>query len=160
MRAHWVAHCRPHLDQELGPHGAGAPRGKLNAFKAGANINPLAKPLIQRLAHTLAQDPDRFRDLLVDLVDDIHSRVSVRSPTHPNIIPPSLKAALALEAVPRQLINFLAEDLFTAERDDMLGEFPPAKRADIRARLWALFLPLPPLERLVQLRRHREKNKP
>jgi hypothetical protein len=37
MRSH--VHCRPHLDHLLGPRGAGAPRGNLNACKTGANIN-------------------------------------------------------------------------------------------------------------------------
>ena len=68
-------HCRPHLDHELGPRGAGAPRGNLNAFKTGANINPFSKAQIQRIAHSLAQDPDRFQEHLVDLVKDLSLRV-------------------------------------------------------------------------------------
>jgi len=55
---------------------------------------------------------------------------------------------------------FLAQDLFTAELDDMLKEYPPAKRADVRARLWVAALPLPPIERLLAIRSHREKDKP
>ena len=153
------AHCRPHLDHELGPRGAGAPRGNLNAFKTGANINPLSRPQIQRLAHSLAEDPDRFRDHLVQLVDDIHTRTSTRSAACPDSIPPALKAVIALDAVLHQLIYFLAQGLFTAELDDMLKEFPPASRADVRARLWLAALPLPPLQRLLEIRRYRARNK-
>jgi hypothetical protein len=158
------AHCRPHLDHELGPRGAGAPRGNLNAFKTGANINPLSKAHIQRLAHSLAQDPDYFRDTLVDLVDELSLRIGDGSRARfrhasPDIMPPSLKAVLALQAVLRELVHFLAQDLYTAELDDMLKEFPPAKRADIRARVWLAALPASPLDRFLTIRRHRAKDK-
>ncbi|MGD8857605.1 MAG: hypothetical protein PVG33_14830 [Chloroflexota bacterium] len=33
--------CRSHLDPLLGPRGAGAPRGNLNALKTGEHINPI-----------------------------------------------------------------------------------------------------------------------
>ncbi|HSG18172.1 MAG TPA: hypothetical protein VLE70_17890 [Anaerolineae bacterium] len=159
-------HCRPHLDHELGPRGAGAPRGNLNAFKTGANINPFSKAQIQRIAHSLAQDPDRFQEHLVDLVKDLSLRVGdgygahdANSPAHPDILPPALKALIALDVVLHQLISLLAEDLFTAEMDDILKEHPPARQADVRARLWAAALPVPPLRRLVQIRSHRARNK-
>jgi hypothetical protein len=152
-------HCRPHLDHELGPRGAGAPRGNLNAFKTGANINPFSKPQIRRLAHSLVQDPDHLRDHLVDLVEDIHTRISTQSPARPDTIPPALTATLLINNVTQQLISVLSEEIFAAEMDRILSRTPPAERAALRARLWSIFLPVPPLQRLVELHKHRERKK-
>ena len=180
MRGH--AHCRPHLDHELGPRGAGAPRGNLNAFKTGANITPLSKPQIRRLAHSLVRDPDNFRDPLVDLVDELSRRVGYRAPDHdanspaqsearsladpevhppalPGTTPPALAAVVLLNNVTQQLISVLSEELFAAEMDRILSKTPPAERATLRARLWAIFLPVSPLQRLLTLRRHLERKR-
>jgi hypothetical protein len=59
IRGH--THCRSHRDAELGPRGAGAPPGNLNALKTGQDAHPLSRsgsaPLPNRSPSTPANSP-------------------------------------------------------------------------------------------------------
>ncbi len=53
-------HRRSHLDHLLGPRGAGAPDGNLNALKSGDHAHPLTDRYIVDLAHELVKRPDQL----------------------------------------------------------------------------------------------------
>ena len=63
MRGH--THCRAHRDDELGPRGAGAPSGNLNALKHGHHAQPLPLPDVKHLARQIIEQegtPDEIRN--------------------------------------------------------------------------------------------------
>ena len=151
--------CRSHLHHALGPQGAGAPSGNLNAYRTGAHINPLSKIQIKRLAHQLAQNPDHFEPTITQLVHDLYLRGRpLRDPARPRsdndaIVPQNIKTLLALYAVLKHLTDYLAIDLFTPELDQLIGRFPPADRSELQSILWKNLLPLPPVQRLLAVRK-------
>ena len=68
--------CRPHRDAELGPRGAGAPQGNLNALVHGRYSNPLPPPDLERLVAVALDRPD---DLPLEIglaVRSIHARTA------------------------------------------------------------------------------------
>lgn len=156
MRGH--LHCRSHLDPILGPRGAGAPPGNINAYKTGRYISPLSPIQIKRLAHDIAQDPDNFEQHLTNLVHDLWARVG-----SDKTIPPALKALLALNGITTHLIPHLANELFITELNQLLQQFPPADRADLQSTLWRILLTVPGPQRITVLRKFKsnlDKNDP
>jgi hypothetical protein len=152
-------HCRSHLDPVLVPRGAGAITGNLNAYKTGAHINPLSKTQIKRLAHQLAENPDHFQPAITQLIDDLYRRgrpLRDRARSHADkevIVPQNIKTLLALQAVLKHLTEYLAINLFTPELDQLISRFPPAEQPELQSILWRILLPLPPVERLLAIRK-------
>ena len=151
--------CRSHLNHTLGPTGAGAPAGNLNAYKTGAHINPLSKTQIKRLAHQLAENPDHFLPTVNQLVQDLYHRGRpLRDPARSRsdkevIVPQNVKTLLALQAVLKHLTDYLAINLFTPELAQLVDHFPPSERPELQSTLWRTLLPLPPVERLLAIRK-------
>ena len=67
MRGH--NHCRPHLDQFLGPRGAGAPENNVNAVKTAKNAAPFSAPQINQIALQITQNPDQIKQTLHGAID-------------------------------------------------------------------------------------------
>jgi hypothetical protein len=61
--------CRSHLDNILGPRGAGAPLGNQNARKHCNGVPVATIELIHRIAHDLYQYPDKLQAHIAQLLD-------------------------------------------------------------------------------------------
>jgi hypothetical protein len=138
--------CRSHLDPTLGPRGAGAPYGNLNAIKTGEHINPTGYAALKRLANQIANDPDSFHDLITAHIDDLYNRVG-----YGQALPRSLRTIIALQHTMKQLIPHLTNVLFIKELDCLAQSSPPEDRAAVKHDIWALLAPYSPRQRLMAL---------
>ena len=138
--------CRSHLDRELGPRGAGAPRGNLNAFKTGDYINPIGPVQLQRLADQIARDPASYRDVIMGHIDDLYLRIGYRSSATR-----VFGTLIALNKTVEELIPCLANALFIQELENMAQRCPPENRAAYIHDIWSLLAPYSPEQRLLAL---------
>jgi hypothetical protein len=120
MRGH--THCRAHLDAELGPRGAGAPKGNLNALKHGRHAHPLPPP-----------DLDHLASHLVDHPDDLPYQIGLAAQAlqdQANGDP--FKTLIALRTLVIQLVRAVATLLLASELESALNQLPPRARAEIQ----------------------------
>jgi hypothetical protein len=118
MRGHTL--CRAHRDFELGPRAAGAPAGNLNALTTGKHAQPLSRPELNRLAATIAREPDRLSDHLAPVIHSVQDRT-----TDPH------KAIAALSATLSQLLPLVTEHLVASELRAFGRRLPPEARETI-----------------------------
>ena len=112
--------CRSHRDAELGPRGAGAPQGNLNALVHGRHSNPLSPP---DLEHLVAVAVDRPDDLPLEIglaVRSIHARTG--------------HALLTLIALRRLLSQVVAQLSARFLRAELRAELRTELRAELRHR--------------------------
>jgi hypothetical protein len=120
MRGH--TRCRAHRDAELGPRGAGAPHGNLNALKHGRHAHPLPPPDLEHLARHLVEQPADLPFQIGLAVQSLQARTA-----------DPLMALVALRRLLSQLIPIVATRLFAAELQALLRDLPPAWHARLRA---------------------------
>ena len=137
--------CRPHLDPILGPRGAGAPKGNLNAIKTGsaAHFNP---DKLKDLAQCIIDDSHHYHRRLLQYLEQV-----ARPPADP------VKSLVVLRSLIETLIPIVAENLFTGETDELILSYPVHIRPSIQVLIWRAFLPLPPLKRLLKFRKMRDQ---
>jgi len=124
MRGH--KRCRSHRaaprrrrgrDAELGPRGAGAPPGNLNALKHGRYSHPLLLSDLDRMAVAIVQQPDDLALQIGQAILSIQDRIS----------DPFLALVAVRSLLPR-LIDRVADLLLTAELEVALQPLSPAVR--------------------------------
>ena len=71
---HEHSHCRAHLDHQLGPRGAGPPKGNVNALKSGRYAKPLSSAEPER---QLGQPWDTNGDGELNSIDNITNHLIV-----------------------------------------------------------------------------------
>jgi hypothetical protein len=118
MRGH--TRCRAHRDAELGPRGAGAPRGNLNALKHGHHSHPLPPPDLEQLAGHVTGHPDDLPYQIGLAVQSLQSRA-----------PDPLVTLIALRRLLSQLITAVATRLFAAELQAFLRDLPLPLRTSV-----------------------------
>ena len=138
MRGHTL--CRVHRDPELGPRGAGAPPGNLNALRHGARSHPLSAAELNALARSIVEAGDDLPDQVGMVVRSIQARVG-----------DPLLALLALRCVLPALIAEVAALAFDAELRAYLAPLPPQVRACFEEIVERAF-PAEPEQRLHVLR--------
>jgi hypothetical protein len=139
MRGHTL--CRVHRDPELGPRGAGAPPGNLNALRHGAHSHPLSAVELNGLARRVVETGDDLPYQVGRVVGSIQARVG-----------DPLLALLALRRVLPTLIAEVAALTFDAELRAYLAPLPPQARACLQEIVERTF-PAEPEQRLHLLRR-------
>jgi hypothetical protein len=144
--------CRSHLDHELGPRGAGAPMGNLNALTDGFATLPLTPATASHLAQDIVRDPDNYLYLIADVLRD-----SRRLTINP------LRSLAFLKSLIDQLQPVIAHHTFTREAETFINQFPDYLQPEVKAIIWEGMLHLPPLQRLKQFRviraNHRHRNR-
>ena len=115
MRNH--THCRPHRDLELGPRGAGAPPGNLNAVRTGQHAHPISPDQRDRLVQAILSMPEQLPQYLAEAIEDIHQRC-----------PDPVKALAALQAMIPELLIGVADGLYVAELRHLLQQQPVDRR--------------------------------
>jgi hypothetical protein len=119
--------CRSHLDHELGPRGAGAPRRNLNALKTAAHARPLAAADLHTLAKALVRLPDQLPELVAAALQSIHARTG-----------DPYKTLVAFQSSLTRLLLLVDVHLFAAEIEAVGSRLPPSERgaflAAVRAR--------------------------
>jgi hypothetical protein len=139
--------CRPHRDHELGPRGAGAPLGNLNAWKHHHHVAPNTLKLIQRAAYDLYENPDKLQEHISKFVEFFYNfRDS-------DELPHTLMVVACLKVVLEVLVDAYADVCFQAEMDEILSFLAPHDRAAARQRLWEIAVLHSPLNRVSQLRK-------
>ena len=112
MRDHDL--CRAHRDDELGPRGAGAPSGNLNALKHGRHSHPLPQPDLERLVgHVL------------DAPADLPYHVGLAARSLQARVGDPVGTLVALRRLLSQLADLLARRLLSAELRSLLDALPP-----------------------------------
>jgi hypothetical protein len=142
-------HCRPHRDPELGPRGAGAPAGNLNALRTGDHAHPLSPADLDQLVHDILRAPDQLPRLLDHTIRDIHRRCQDPART-----------LLALQALLSTLASRVADDLFVAELHAYARQLPPARRSHFELTIWPAALQLIPARKLDLIRSLRNRRQP
>lgn len=133
--------CRSHSDALLGPRGAGAPRGNLNALSRGDHAQVLTPSDLRELAHQMIHRPQGLRHSYCTLFDGIHGRTQ-----------DPFRVALAFKAAFTQLIPLIADLLFQIELDQLAQLSPADRRKASKDTIWTLALPYPPEDRLRMVR--------
>ena len=139
MRGH--NHCRPHLDQFLGPRGAGAPENNVNAVKTAKNAAPFSTPQINQIALQITQNPDQIKQTLHDAIDSILRRTD-----------DPFKILLLFQLLLVQLIPQVADNIFVDEIDAFLPRLPPEIRTTFLTNAWQGALSKDPATRLKLIR--------
>jgi hypothetical protein len=142
--------CRSHLDHTLGPRGAGAPRGNLNAVKTGQYANPMSYSMLRDLGTEIARNPDSFRATFAAHVDDLYRRVAFGPPAAR-----AYRTLLILQETMEQLVPHVANALFIEEIELLAEDCPPQNRNLYKHDLWSLLAPLSPHERLLAILNHK-----
>ena len=120
MRDH--TRCRAHRDAELGPRGAGAPPGNLNALKHGRYSYPFSRSDLESLAAALIERPGDLFSHLDLAIQSIQARTG-----------DPLMTLIALRALIRQLTRVIAARLFIPELQALLQSLPPPWRLKVMA---------------------------
>ncbi len=136
---------RPHLDHVLGPRGAGAPKGNFNSVKTGsaAHFDPVE---LKDLAQRIIDDPHYYHRCLLQYLEQVG-----RPPADP------VGSLVVLRSLIETLIPIIAENLFTVEADQFILRFPISIRPSLQVLIWRAFLPLAPLQRLLEFRKIRDQ---
>jgi hypothetical protein len=106
--------CRAHRDDKLGPRGAGAPPGNLNALKHGRHSHPLPQPDLERLAGHVLEQPD-----------DLPFQVGLAAQSLQARVGDPLVTLVALCRLLCQLTDLVATRLYTFELKAILHDLPP-----------------------------------
>jgi hypothetical protein len=148
MRGH--ARCRAHRVDELGPGGAGAPLGNLNALQTGRHAHPLHGDELSAASCALLDPAGDLSTHVADLTRSIASRTE-----DPFLVLVALRAAVS------QLVEATAARIFECELAEALAPLPEPLRDRHHARICALVAALRPEQRLFMLRRtlHRRKKR-
>jgi hypothetical protein len=136
------ARCRPHLDAELGPRGAGAPSGNLNALRHGAVARPLPAPDFERLLAAVVERPDDLPLQVALALRSIQARTG-----------DLFLSLVALRALLAHLIDRVAGRLFSGELQAALRSLSPPARDCLQAAIALCAARLRPEERLLLLRK-------
>lgn len=139
MRDH--THCRPHRDLELGPRGAGAPKGNLNALKTAANAHFLPEPELKQLGYEIAQDADFLKKYLIQLLEEVDRCADT-----------PIKTLLLYTRLLQQLTPVVSNNLFMVELKDYLQRLPPSRRSAFQTTIWKHAILRDPMSRLDFLR--------
>ena len=142
-------YCRPHLDHQLGPRGAGAPIGNSNAWTHYKHVSPDTAKYIRRIAYDLCRHPDKLQRHITHLVDYFYNHGNSED------LPRTLKAIGSLKIVLDVLLDAHAEAHFHAEMEEILAHLPPERRPGVQRRLWEIGLRRDPLNRVLQIRKAR-----
>ena len=119
MRGHTL--CRAHRDAELGPRGAGAPAGNLNALKHGRHAHPLPPPDLENLALCTVEQPAEFPLQLGRVAQSIQARTG-----------DPFAVLVALHRLLSQLLPLVATRLFESELHALSQQLPPPLCARIQ----------------------------
>ncbi len=144
MRGH--THCRSHRDSELGPRGAGAPRGNLNALRTGRHTHPLTSDDLDQLTHSILRTPHHLPRHLDLTTRSIHQRCQ-----------DPVKTLLALQSLIPSLLSRVADGLFIAELHALLEKLPPSRRNHFELLAWRQALLFGPVDKLQLLRGLRDR---
>jgi hypothetical protein len=120
MRDH--THCRAHRDAELGPRGAGAPPGNLNALKHGRYSHPFSRSDLESLAAALIERPSDLFSHLDLAIQSIQARTG-----------DPLMTLIALRVFIPQLTRVIAARLFIPELQALLQSLPPPRCLKVMA---------------------------
>jgi hypothetical protein len=148
MRGH--THCRPHLvpsselelGTTLGPRGAGAPPGNLNALRTGQHAQPISPDDLDQIVHDIVRAPDRLPHHLDLTIQSIHRRCQ-----------DPVKTLLALQALVPTLLSRVADDLFITELHVLRQQLPPTQQSRFEISVWRHALRLEPVHKLELIRR-------
>jgi len=140
MRGH--ARCRAHRDAELGPRGAGAPPGNLNALQHGAYARPLPAPDFERLVAAVIEQPDDLPLHIGLAVRSIQARTG-----------DLFLSLVALRTLLSHLADRVADRLFSAELQAALRSLPLPARDCVQATIEQYAARRCPEERLLLLRK-------
>jgi hypothetical protein len=113
--------CRAHRDDELGPRGAGAPPGNLNALKHGRHSRPLPQPDLERLADRILKGPD-----------DLPFQVGLAAQSLLTRAADPLLTLVFLCRLLSQLTDLVAARLIDTELHALLRDLPPEARGRAR----------------------------
>ena len=141
-----AVHCRSHRDHELGPRGAGAPKGNLNALKTGKYATMPTFPALGKLGLAIARDPEHLPEQIAQLTLEIHGRSG-----------DPIKTLQILRRIFPQLIPHIADSIFLVELEQYLPELPEEYRSHFLNVLYKTALPLAPEYRVRLLRELMEK---
>jgi hypothetical protein len=140
-------HCRSHRDHELGPRGAGAPKGNLNALKTGEYATMPTFPALGKLGLAIARDPEHLPEQIAQaqpsgqLTLEIHGRSG-----------DPIKTLEILRRIFPNLIPHIADSIFLVELERYLPKLPEEYRAGFLNVLYKTALPLSPEYRVRLLR--------
>jgi hypothetical protein len=140
MRGH--THCRPHLDAVLGPRGAGAPPGNLNALRTGHHAQPLSPDELDQLVQAILRAPHQLPHHLDRTIQSIHRRCQE-----------PVKTLLALQALLPAILSRVADDLFIVELHAFRQQLPPARQSQFEIEIWRHALQLSPVRKLELIRK-------
>jgi hypothetical protein len=135
MRGH--THCRSHRDSDLGPRGAGAPPGNLNALRTGRHTHPLTPDELGQLVHAILHAPEKLPHHLDLTIHSIHRRVQ-----------DPVKTLLALHSLVPTLLSRLADELFIAELHALRHQLPPTRQSQFEITVWRHALLFSPVRKL------------
>jgi hypothetical protein len=141
------ARCRTHRDAELGPRGAGAPSGNLNALRHGAYARPLPAPDFERLVAAVIEQPDDLPLQIGLAIRSIQARTA-----------DLFLSLVALRALLSLLTDRVAGRLFSAELQAALLALPPPARDCVQATIEQYAARRCPEERLLLLRKIKKCN--
>jgi hypothetical protein len=130
-------HCRSHSDAELGPRGAGAPPGNLNAVRTGRDAHPLSRDDLDQLVHSILSDPDQLPHHLDVAIQSLHDRAG-----------DPVKTLVALQALVPDLVNRVADGLFIERLRALVHQLPPSRRKGAELSVWRQALLLGPIAKL------------
>ena len=139
MRGHHF--CRSHRDHELGPRGAGAPKGNLNAFKTGEYATLPEMPALNKIALEIARHPEQLPAQIAQITHDIES-----------ITHDTAKTLEVLRRIIPNLIPEIHDSIFLVELERELPNFPAYFRARFLNILYKTALPMSPEDRVRLLR--------
>jgi len=140
------ARCRVHRDDELGPRGAGAPPGNLNALKHGHHSHPLSQPDLERLADQVLQSPDDLPYQVGLAAQSLHARA-----------PGPFATLLALRLLLDELADLVAARLLVSELQALLDVLPPELHRQVHAAVTERLPRRSPIEVLRFLRQLRNQ---
>ena len=109
--------CRPHLDDVLGPRGAGVPKGNLNALRHGRYSQPLISSKLERLVAEIIAHPD-----------DIHNYIAAVAKAAQARDGDPYKTLVVLRTLLQQLTPLFAYHLFFARLCIFIKSIPPSHR--------------------------------
>ena len=115
MRGH--RRCRAHRDDELGPRGAGALPGNLNAVKHGRHAHPLPVEKLENLANALLEQPDDLPDRIGLMAEKLMGRAQ-----------DPLRLLIALRKLIDDLTAEVASRLYMSEMAELMEALPSDKR--------------------------------
>lgn len=139
--------CRSHRDHELGPRGAGAPYGNINAWRRYRHVPADTQKLIRHVAYDLYDHPDRLQEHIAYFLDFFYNHGVTEH------VPRTLKALQALKIILEVLVDAHADVYFRAEMQEILSYMPPERQANAERRLWEFALKHTAVNRVYELRK-------